>query len=195
MRTKPVPTGVQPWCSADGHRPVGAPQIPIDVDPETGIWSTDGLPMIYMPRHFFVNKYKAVETVLGVDTYSRQLYDAGYQSAWYWCDKEAATHALSGVDVFRHYMDRISQRGWGRFTMLSVDTETGAADVRLDNSVFVNELGPDQGRNVCYMYTGWFAGALEWVGLNTDRRFRLCARESCCASNRAEHCLFEIRPA
>ena len=30
-----------------------SPKIPIEIDPDTGIWSTNGLPMIYMPRHFF----------------------------------------------------------------------------------------------------------------------------------------------
>jgi len=26
---------------------MAAPEIPIDIDPATGIWSTDGLPMMY----------------------------------------------------------------------------------------------------------------------------------------------------
>ena len=32
-----------------------SPQVPINVDPSTGVWTTDNLPMIYMPRHFFIN--------------------------------------------------------------------------------------------------------------------------------------------
>jgi hypothetical protein len=32
------------------------PSVPIKIDPDTGIWSTDGLPMIYMPRHFVVRR-------------------------------------------------------------------------------------------------------------------------------------------
>ncbi len=39
---------------------MGSPEVPIDVDPETGIWRTDGLPMIYLPRHFLVNNHVAV---------------------------------------------------------------------------------------------------------------------------------------
>ena len=43
---------------------MGSPEVPIDVDPETGIWRTDGLPMIYLPRHFLVNNHLAVEAAL-----------------------------------------------------------------------------------------------------------------------------------
>ena len=170
------------------------PAIPIDVDAETGVWSTDGLPMIYMPRHFFVNNHLAVEAALGEEAYARQLYDAGHKSAWVWCEKEAATHGLSGLEVFHHYMQRISQRGWGRFTVVSVDGDSGAADVRLDHSVFVEHCGADTGRNLCYMYSGWFAGSLEWVGKTTSRAFTLTAHEARCRANGAENCLFEIRP-
>ncbi|HEV7263340.1 MAG TPA: DUF5943 domain-containing protein [Falsiroseomonas sp.] len=40
-------------------------QVSIDVDPDTGIWRTDGLPMIYLPRHFLVNMQKGFEAALG----------------------------------------------------------------------------------------------------------------------------------
>src|SRR3954462_15073022 len=98
------------------------PQLPIDVDANTGVWTTDTLPMIYVPRHFFVNNHTAVEEALGRDAYAGILYEAGYKSAWQWCEKEAATHGIKGLDVFRHYMQRLSQRGWGRFTVEAVDS-------------------------------------------------------------------------
>lgn len=172
---------------------MAAPKIPIEVDPATGVWSTDGLPMIYMPRHFFVNNHLAVEAALGEEDYARQLYDAGHKSAWLWCEKEAATHGLEGLEVFHHYMRRISQRGWGQFTVVSVDRESGTADVRLDHSVFVEHCGTDTGRNICYMYAGWFSGSLEWAGHATGRSLTLAAREAQCRANGAEHCLFEVR--
>jgi hypothetical protein len=92
------------------------PQLPIDVDPETGVWTTDALPMLYVPRHFFTNNHAAVEEALGVDTYAEILYRAGYKSAYFWCDKEAKQHGMSGMAVFEHYLKRLSQRGWGIFT-------------------------------------------------------------------------------
>ncbi|MGF4001748.1 DUF5943 domain-containing protein, partial [Staphylococcus aureus] len=44
-----------------GHFPHGVttmqPQLPINVDPDTGVWTTDALPMLYVPRHFFTNNH------------------------------------------------------------------------------------------------------------------------------------------
>ncbi|MDX1465685.1 MAG: DUF5943 domain-containing protein, partial [Halomonas sp.] len=47
-----------------------APELPIDVDAETGVWTTDALPMLYVPRHFFINNHVAVEEALGVEKYA-----------------------------------------------------------------------------------------------------------------------------
>ena len=40
------------------------PSLPIDVDEHTGVWRTDGLPMLYVPRHFFTNNHVAIEAAL-----------------------------------------------------------------------------------------------------------------------------------
>lgn len=171
------------------------PAVPIEVDERTGAWTTDGMPMIYMPRHFFLNNHVAVEKALGCDVYAKQLYDAGYLSAWQWCERESVTHGLRGVDVFLHYMQRVSQRGWAQFTVVSVDENTGAATVRLDNSVFVFQEPRPEGEKTCYMFAGWFPGALEWAGQNTGKKWRLRGREVQCACEGAHgHCLFEVMP-
>ncbi len=109
-----------------------APELPIEVDSETGVWTTDALPMLYVPRHFFINNHTAVAEALGVDKYAEILYRAGYKSAWHWCEKEAELHGLEGVDVFEHYMKRLSQRGWGKFVTEAIDLDAGTARVRLD---------------------------------------------------------------
>ncbi|MCZ6473371.1 MAG: DUF5943 domain-containing protein [SAR324 cluster bacterium] len=175
---------------------MATPQVPISVDPDSGVWSTDGLPMLYLPRHFFVNNHLAVEAALGEAAYARLLYDAGYKSAYSWCEQEAATHGLAGFDVFHHYMRRISQRGWGRFTPLRVDEASGAAAVRVEHSALVYQIGRDAGRKVCYMYAGWFPGALTWAGDGQGQGFALKSRETQCAAEGGQaHCLFEIEPA
>ena len=43
-----------------------APQLPIEVDSETGVWTSDALPMLYVPRHFFVNNHMGIEEVLAL---------------------------------------------------------------------------------------------------------------------------------
>ncbi|CAO1662318.1 DUF5943 domain-containing protein [Salinicola sp. NYA28a] len=139
-----------------------APELPISVDSETGVWTTDALPMLYVPRHFFINNHVAIEQALGVETYAKILYDAGYKSAWYWCEKEAELHGLEGVAVFEHYMNRLSQRGWGKFVTEAIDLEAGTAKVRLEHSCFVYQLGKT-GKREEYLFTGWFAGAMDQI--------------------------------
>lgn len=176
--------------------PATPPQVPIEVDSDTGVWSTDGIPMIYMPRHFFTNHHIAVEKALGPEAYAEILYEPGHRSAWQWCEREAKTHGLRGVDVFRHYMRRLSQRGWGQFAVQAVDEETGAARVRVDHSVFVYGHGPGAGRRVCYTFASWFPGALEWAGQDIGRRWKLRGAEvQCACEGIADHCVFETRPA
>ena len=161
------------------------PQVPIEVDAATGEWSVDGIPMILVPRHFFLNNHLAVEAALGVEKYAQLLYDAGYKSAYTWCAKEAVTHKLKGIEVFHHYMKRLSQRGWAQFTVERVDEATGEARVQVRHSVFAADK---TGRKACYMFRGWFPGALEFV---TGRRGSLRTEEVQCAAQGAECCLFE----
>ena len=139
-----------------------APEMPIQVDDETGVWTTDALPMLYVPRHFFVNNHMGIEEVLGADKYAEILYKAGYKSAWHWCEKEAECHGLEGAAVFEHYMKRLSQRGWGLFETQKLDLQTGYAEVRLKHSAFVYVYGK-VGRKVDYMFTGWFSGAIDQI--------------------------------
>lgn len=184
---------------------MASPQVPIDVDPESGVWRTDGLPMLYVPRHFFINNHLAVEAALGRKAYAELLYEAGYRSAYSWCEKEARTHGLGGFDVFRHYMRRISQRGWGRFSVQRLDEAAGTATVRVDHSTFVEAFagqpareptGGDGSPRLCYMFAGWFPGALAWCGENLGRRPELKSEELHCGAEAGQdHCLFETRAA
>lgn len=169
------------------------PQLPIDVDEETGVWTTDSLPMLYVPRHFFVNNHAAIEAALGRDRYAQQLYEAGYKSAYFWCEKEAAMHGLSGLAVYEHYLKRLSQRGWGLFAFESVDAETGHARISLQHSAFVLAQ-PESHDKLCYMFAGWFSGAMDWVGKNTGRQYATTSSETQCAAEGHAHCVFTVEP-
>ena len=59
-------------------------------------------------------------------------------------------------------MNRLSQRGWGFFVTEALDLEQGTARVRLENSAFVYQYGKVN-RKVDYMFTGWFAGAMDQI--------------------------------
>jgi hypothetical protein len=139
-----------------------APEMPIVVDDQTGVWTTDALPMLYVPRHFFINNHMAIEEEIGAKRYAEILYKAGYKSAYYWCEKEAQAHGLVGEEIFVHYMKRLSQRGWGLFTIEHLDIHAGEARIRLDHSCFVYQYGKVN-QKIDYMFTGWFAGAIDQI--------------------------------
>jgi Domain of unknown function (DUF5943) len=171
------------------------PKVPIEVDPDTGVWTTNGMPMIYLPRHFYLNHLDAFEKAMGRERFNVVLDEAGARSAGDWCRSEAAAHRLRGLDVFRHYMRRISQRGWGQFSILSMDEKTGEGVVRLDHSVFVlHQRQTKMARPVCRAFSSWFEGALEWAGRDLGHSWSLTAVETRCAAMKEhDHCLFEIR--
>jgi len=171
-----------------------APQLPIEVDSETGVWTTDALPMLYVPRHFFINNHKAIEEVMGPERYAEILYAAGHKSAWHWCEKESALHGISGVAVFEHYMRRLSQRGWGLFSIEEIDIPSGRCKVRLDHSAFVYQYGK-VGRKVDYMFTGWFAGAMDQILDASGSALRTVAEQvQSGAEEGCDHGIFVTRP-
>ncbi len=171
-----------------------APEMPIVVDDETGVWTTDALPMLYVPRHFFVNNHMAIEKEIGPERYAELLYDAGYKSAYYWCEKEAELHGMSGVAVFEHYMKRISQRGWGFFIIEDLDIEQGTARIRLENSAFVYQYGKVD-RKVDYMFTGWFAGAMDQIAQSLGYNVKTQAIQTQSGAQAGcEYGVFEVSP-
>jgi predicted hydrocarbon binding protein len=152
--------------------------------------------MILVPQHFYMNNHFAIEAAVGAEELERILRPAGYRSAYYWCEKEAAFHGMSGVDVFRHYMRRITQRGWGQFDVLDVLPEAGTATVRLRNSAMVDDERRNSGRKVCYMFASWLEGSLEYVAASAGRKIALRAQEVYCEAEGAhDHCLFKVEPA
>jgi len=168
------------------------PQLPIEVHPETGVWTTDGLPMIYVPRHFFVNNHVEAEAAIGKEAYAAGLYKAGHRSAYFWCSQESKTHGLKGL----------SQRGWGLFSFMEVDAATGHAQIKLEHSVFVLAQGiagvPVNADKLCYLFAGWFSGAMDWVADDTGASYRTESRETQCAAEAASHghthCVFTVTP-
>lgn len=167
------------------------PLVPIDVHPETGIWSSDDLPMLYVPRHFFVNNHVAIEQALGRAAYARILYEAGHKSACAWCDKVSALHAGQSLDVFKYYLSRLSQRGWGLFDLLEIDPPSATARVRLHYSSMV--LGrPGEHGKLCYMFAGWFAGAMDWVCNAQGIDLHAHCEETACQAEGHEHCTFMV---
>jgi hypothetical protein len=114
---------------------------------------------------------------LGHEKPEEVLRPAGHRSAYFWCEKEAAHHGMSGVEVFRHHMRRITQRGWGQFDILKLEPETGIAQVRLRHSTMVDEAHRMSDRRVCYMFSAWLEGSLEYVAASAGHKRHLKGRE------------------
>lgn len=170
------------------------PQIPINVDPESGVWSTGALPMLYVPRHFFLNNHDAIEKALGRAAYASVLFESGYTSAYQWCASEAAEHGMQGMAVFEHYLRQISKRGWGQFSLTATSNGWSPLTVELRQSAFV--LGqPDKTGRLCYMFQGWFAGAVDWIredrGESNASGPPECIEVQCCSEGH-KRCLFEV---
>jgi hypothetical protein len=174
---------------------MGSPEVPIDVDAETGIWRTDGLPMIYLPRHFLVNNHVAIEEALGRDAYRKILNAATEKSAIHWCRSEAKTHGLAPEATFRHYFKRLSQRGWGQFTVSLLDPRGGKCRVTLRHSVFTLETGATTATPRCFMFEGFVAGALRFLvdpaGAAGNGGEISCSEVQCAADQIHSNCAFE----
>jgi len=169
------------------------PEVDIDVDPETGIWRTDGLPMLYLPRHFFVNNHVAVEEALGLEAYRTILRTATDKSAVHWCKSVAKTLNLSPVDTFHRYFKRLSQRGWGQFEVAALDVAGQSGCINLRNSIFVLEQhDKPASRAVCYMFEGFMTGALRYLIDAESTAMQIDCRESHCAAMGHAHCQFEF---
>jgi hypothetical protein len=172
---------------------MAAPEIPIDVDPATGIWSTDGLPMMYLPRHFMVNMQKGVEAAIGPAAYRDILYGSSDLSALQWCRAEAKTHGLAPEETFRHYLRRMSQRGHGQIAIEALAVAAGTGTIVARNSAFALGYGPKTGRCVCYVFEGSFVGGMRYLLECAGRAGEPVCHEVACAAQGAPECRFELR--
>ncbi|WP_457155144.1 DUF5943 domain-containing protein [Mesorhizobium sp. P5_C1] len=174
------------------------PAVPIDVDETSGIWRTDGLPMVYLPRHFLVNNHLAVEAALGRDAYRAILRTATAKSAIEWCEAQVQGKGLDPEATFRHYFQRLSQRGWGQFSIDTLDVGGRFGSISLRNSIFALEAGQGPGQRVCYMFEGFVTGAFSFLlGLAAPTQVE-CEETYCACDGRHDHCRFDFaerRPA
>lgn len=168
--------------------------VPVKVDPVTGHWSVDGQPMVLIPRHFWIFMQVETEKQIGLEGQRAVMWRACYKAARLWCEREAKHHGLSGVEVFRHYLKRLSDRGYGRLTIERIDPAAGTAEIRVDHSIFVAERGRDVGHKVCYMFEGSFAGGLDYAATALGKTLSLKAEEVQCGAEGADHCRFRVWP-
>ena len=99
---------------------------------------------------------------------------------------------MSGEQVFRHYLKRLSQRGWAQFHVEEISPQHGTADIVVRNSVMIDRAHVQEARKCCYM----FEGAFDYVAKSEGLPLSFKATEVyCAAEGQHDHCWFEVRPA
>lgn len=156
-----------------------------------------GLPLPHVYASFLSNDHAVLEAALGREQYASIMYEAGYKSARHWCDKDARLHALQGRAVFDHFLEHLSESVWGRFSLVEVDPSAHSARIRLDHSPFVLTQGETCAAKHCHLFSGWFAGAVDWLSEQTDETAQATVHSTCsktqCAAGGHDHCVFAVR--
>lgn len=167
--------------------------VPIHFDPQTGQWTSDGHPMILIPRRFFVFIQMESERRFGIEQTCAMYEAATRLAAKVWCRNTMEHYGLDGTQVFRLYLERVSKRGMGLFSLQHLDEQAGTARIDLRNSIMAAEYGPGANRCVCYSFASAFAGAMEVIHEQAGRVYASVeAHEDCCASNGADQCSFVV---
>src|SRR5690606_7997797 len=100
---------------------------------------------------------------------------------------------VAGADLVRHYLEQLSRRGWGRFTVVELDLATGLVDVRVDDSAFAARDG--EATNACHPFEGWLEGAVHYAADPTAPAGAVRpVREDRCVAAGADHCRFRSLP-
>ncbi len=105
----------------------------LQLDP-TGSLSLNGLQMVLMPRHFFRYILREVHGAVAPETFRKIYWQAGYDGAVSFCEVFQRNHACSPREAVVGYLDEMSIRGWGDFSIQSLDPERGTMEVLLTKS-------------------------------------------------------------
>jgi predicted hydrocarbon binding protein len=151
------------------------------------------VPMVLMPRWFFVAIKKQVEMLGGEEVARHVYYRAGYEGATLWAQTQIKEAGLSGRAVMEQYLGSAGLRGWGRFTILSFDIDAGKGRFRLDNSAVALETG-HRGKPVCDHLPGSLAGAFQAILDHGKKNLSVIGREIKCTGQGDPCCEFVVEP-
>ena len=165
----------------------------LDLNPDHQLM-LDTVPMILMPRWFFVAIKNEMERLCGPERTQEVYYLAGWEGARKWVEVQMEQAGLTGRDVLEQYMNSASLRGWGELTVMEFDEMTGHAVVRLRRSAIAEETGPSD-RVVCDHLPGSIAGAVQAILKASGRQSNIRGRERKCISRGDETCEFVTEPA
>ena len=153
----------------------------------------DTVPMVLMPRWFFVAIKKQVEKLGGEQISRKVFYEAGYEGATLWAQTQIREAGLSGKAIMEQYLGSASLRGWGRFSILSFEMDAGKGHFRLYHSAVAEETGRRAGP-VCDHLPGSLAGAFQAILDYGGKTLKVIGRELKCKSQGEQFCEFIVEP-
>ena len=151
----------------------------------------ESVPMLLMPRWFFVAIKKQVESLAGKEISKKVYYEAGYEGASKWAQTQMKEAGLSGRAVIEQYLASASVRGWGRFEILDFDQERGYGKFRIHHSAVAEETGLVK-ETVCDHLPGSIAGAFQTILDHARVARKVQGREVKCISNGDSFCEFVV---
>lgn len=154
----------------------------------------ENVPMVLMPRWFFVAIKQQLEQLCDAQTARQVLYRAGWEGATKWVNEQMTRKGLEGRAVMEQYMASASLRGWGNLKITAYDETVARVTVTLTNSAVAEENG-QVGRTVCDHLPGSIAGAMQSILAHAGTQRKLIGRETKCIAKGDKHCVFEIGPA
>lgn len=162
--------------------------VDVEIDPRSGAWAVHGVQMVLVPRHLITGVLAAAEQQVGFADARGVADAAGYAAAHEWCARQAVYHSLHGDALVHHYVEQLSGRGWGRFSVVALDLDSRYIDVRVDNSALADR-GDGADGPTCYPFASWLAGAVDYAaGRPTEGCSAGGVEEAQCINAGASHC-------
>lgn len=152
----------------------------------------DNVPMVLMPLWFFAGIMKRVEAEAGPGIVAKVYYDAGYDGAYRW-SKVQIENGLKGSAVLEQYLNSMTNRGWGRFEIASLDEIGGRAIFRLYNSAMALEQGRTDAAR-CLWVPGAMAGSMQAILESSGSVLKVGGREVRCLSTGQPFCEVVVEP-
>ena len=152
----------------------------------------DEVPMVIMPLWFFVGIKNRVGAEAGARIAAKIYYDAGYEGAYKWSQVQIE-NGLRGSAVLEQYLNSMTNRGWGRFEILSLDENNGRAIFRLHHSAIALEEGVNDAAS-CLWVPGAMAGSLQAILESNGSPLKVGGKEVRCLSTGQPFCEFIVEP-
>ncbi len=131
------------------------PSVEIDVDETSGVWADGRSAHALRAAPLLREPSPRRRAALGREAYREVLARSGARSALRWCRRQSELGVGDGPAIFAFYLERLSARGWGRFSVERMDAEALSATVSLRDSIYVLEAGETASEPVCYIFEGF----------------------------------------